>query len=268
VTLAGFGLALFWASGAGGLSRWVIAGAALAPWWVSHAVLLGQVVPVVAAGVVVAWRLARERRDLAAGFALAVIALKPNTAILVPFVLLVAGRYRIFLALLAAGAVILVAALITMGMGGVWAYVSQLTGPLPSWANTLTLHGALGVRGGLEAGLRGLIVVASLFVGFRLRESPGMAIAVGTLASLLVVPYIHGSDLCLLSVVGLILWEDCRQRPWRVTLFALWLAAAQFLPIVGRGPGLSRWPLVELALVTALFLTAWLRPASRKYGQV
>src|SRR5437879_11468642 len=34
------------------LERWVIAGASIAPWWVLHAVNLGQVAPLVATGAV------------------------------------------------------------------------------------------------------------------------------------------------------------------------------------------------------------------------
>jgi len=41
---------------------------------------------------VVAWRLMRDDKEIAAGVLLSVIFLKPNTAILVPVALLAAGR--------------------------------------------------------------------------------------------------------------------------------------------------------------------------------
>ena len=84
---AAFAAALIWAGVSRGWGRWIAVVGALAPWWVMHAVNVGQVVPLVAAGTVIAWRLTRERRDLLAGIALAAILLKPNTAILVPFAL-------------------------------------------------------------------------------------------------------------------------------------------------------------------------------------
>src|SRR5260370_42285472 len=83
-TFMAFTLALVWASTDAGLVRWVAAGAALTPWGVMHAVHLGQVGPLVAAGVVLAWRLAREPRHLAARIALGLVLLKPDTAALGP----------------------------------------------------------------------------------------------------------------------------------------------------------------------------------------
>src|SRR2546430_10358771 len=47
VALAG---ALVWASRKSGFERWLYAAGALAPWWVVHALNLGQVAPLVAAG--------------------------------------------------------------------------------------------------------------------------------------------------------------------------------------------------------------------------
>src|SRR5882672_5996225 len=78
--LAAFAAALAWAGVSKGWGRWIAVVGALAPWWVMHAINVGQVVPLVAAGTVVAWRLTRERRDVFAGIALAAVLLKPNTA--------------------------------------------------------------------------------------------------------------------------------------------------------------------------------------------
>ncbi len=98
--------AMLWASRNSGLERWLYAAAALAPWWVVHALNLGQVAPLVAAGAVLATRFARERDDVAAGLALSLLYLKPNTALLLPFALLVAGRYRAFASWVGVGAVL------------------------------------------------------------------------------------------------------------------------------------------------------------------
>ena len=257
ITLAALAGALVWASQSHGPARLIFAGAAIAPWWVLHAVNLGQVAPLVATGAVLATRLARERRDVAAGLALSLIYLKPNTALLVPFALLVAGRYRIFASWIAVGVVIAVVAFASMGAQGVSNYVSQLREPLPEGANNLTLEGAFGVAGTLASALRVVIAAASLATAFRLRHSPGLAIAVGALGSLLVVPYLHGSDLCLFSVAAWTVWEERIALMWRVPVAAGWLVSTPYLNSTGLALRLNRWTLFEVALLIALAVTAF-----------
>jgi hypothetical protein len=256
-SLLALAFALLWSSRERGLLLWVTAASALAPWWVLHAVHLGQVVPLVAAGVVLAWRLVRERRDTAAGVTLALLFLKPNTAFLVPIALLVAGRYRAFAAVAGAGVIMAGIALVTMGPSGISAYVGQLTSPLPPGADSLTLEGALSVSGGVALGLRILLVAISLGAAYRLRESGGMVIAAGTLGSLLVAPYLHGSDLCLLGAAAWLVWQERTTVAWRVPLAVGWLVASPFAASTALGLNLNRWPLVELALLAALVFEAW-----------
>lgn len=266
ITLAALAGAFAWASLSRGPARFIFAAAAIAPWWVLHAVNLGQVAPLVATGVVLATRLARERRDLAAGLALSLMYLKPNTALLVPFALLIAGRYRIVASWLGVGVVIAAVAFASMGVQGVSAYVSQLRGPLPEGANNLTLEGALGVGGTLATGLRVVIVAASLATAFRFRDSPGLAIAAGALGSLLVVPYLHGSDLCLFGAAAWIVWEERTVLMWRAPLAAGWLVSTPYINSTGLALGLNRWTLFELALLIALAVAAFWpgREASRR----
>ena len=63
LTLAAFAGALAWSAKSRGAVRWIEVAAAVAPWWVLEAVRVGQVVPLVAAGIAVAWRLLREDRN-------------------------------------------------------------------------------------------------------------------------------------------------------------------------------------------------------------
>ena len=257
VNLGAFAASLVWASKTRGLMRLVIAAAAIAPWWVLHAFNLGQISPLVATGVVLATRLSRERNDIVAGIALSLVYLKPNTAVLVPFALLVAGRYRIFATWAGVGVVIAVAALASMGAHGVLGYVDQLRGQLPEGANNLTLEGAFGVSGTFATVLRVAIAAATLATAYRVRESPGLAIAVGTLGSLLVVPYLHGSDLCLFSVAAWIVWEERSSLWWRVPIAAAWVISTPYVNGTSLKLQLNRWTLFEVALLVALTTEAW-----------
>ena len=254
IVLAG---ALAWAGIGQGWSRWVAVAGALSPWWVMHAVNVGQVGPLIAASIVVAWRLLREKRDIAAGLVLVAIVLKPNTAILVPFALLVAGRPRAFAAWLGAAACIALTSVLVLGPHGSTAYAAQLLGPLPSGADGLTLHGAFGVVGWTATVIRLGIVAVVLTVTYRMRGDAALVIPAAVLGSLLVAPYLHASDLCLLSAAGWILWQERPAAAWRVALAALWVLANPYLFIGGVAPTLIRWPLFELGLLTAMVISAW-----------
>jgi len=260
LNLAVFAGALVWASRSEGVERWLYAAAALAPWWVVHALNLGQVAPLVAAAAVLASRLARERRDIAAGLALSLLYLKPNTALLVPVALLVAGRYRAFASWAAAGVVIAVTALVSMGPDGVVAYIDQLRGELPEGADNLTLEGAFGITGAAATIARLLIAAATLGIVYRLRRSPGLVIATGAVGSLLVPPYLHGSDLCLFGAAAWIVWEEMAGPGWRLAIAAGWLISVPFINSTGFAIHLNRWTVVEAALLIALALLAAWRP--------
>jgi Glycosyltransferase family 87 len=251
------GAALAWSGLSTGINRWILVVAALAPWWLMYAVKLGQVVPLVAAGVVVAWRLVREDRNVAAGVLLSVIFLKPNTTILVPVALLAAGRYRVLAAWLAAGGLLAVIAILVLGPHGVSGYVNQLRAPLPRGADALTLKGALDASGFVAAALRLLVVGMVLATAFRLRSSPGLVVPISVVGSMIVSPYLHGSDLCLLSVAAWMVWEERTAVPWRAALATGWVVASPFLFYNGIAPTLSRWPLAEYGLLLALVVAAW-----------
>jgi hypothetical protein len=250
-------VALAWAGVSTGISRWIAVIGTLAPWWVMQAVSVGQVVPLVAVGMVVAWRLLREEKDIAAGLILSVIFLKPNTAILVPFALLVAGRYRAFAAWVAAGGVLALIAVMTLGGNGITAYVNLLMGPLPPGADALTLQGAAGLTGTIGSIARVLIVLIVLASAFKLRASPGLVLPIAIVGSLIMSPYLHGSDLCLLSVAAWIIWEERTAPAWRVALAIGWVLGSPFLWPLRLSPSLNRWPWLEYALLLALVVVAW-----------
>lgn len=249
--------ALVWASVSRGLSRWIVVVGALAPWWVMHSINVGQVVPLAAAGTVVAWRLLRDRRDVLAGVALAAILLKPNTAILVPIALLFATRFRAFATWAAVVALVVVLSAVMIGPQGISEYVTQLRGPLPAGSDDLTLHGALSVTGAFAAVLRIVIVAGVMAAAFKLRESPGLVIPIAIVGSLVVSPYLHASDLCMLAAAGWMVWEERPALALRIPLVMAWILASPFLFQPGLSLHLRQWPWVELALLTVLLVSAW-----------
>ena len=257
LTLVAYVAALAWSTSSRGLERWILVAAAVAPWWVLEAFRVGQVVPLVAAGMALSWRLLRENRNVASGLALSLLLLKPNTAFLVPFAVLAAGRVRAFAAFSTVGAVLVVVALLTVGGGGAFDYWSQLTGSLPTGADALTLERALGFHGPAMDALRAVIVVAVLISAFRLRHSPGLVLVAGILGSLIAVPYLHASDFCLLAVAAVIVWEERPVMAWRVPLAAGWLLTGPYVGWVRLGVPLERWPLVELAFLVGICVIAW-----------
>lgn len=256
LTLAALAAALALSATTAGAWRWVGVVGALGPWWVMHAVNLGQVVPLVAAGAIVGWRLLRERRDVLAGVALACVLLKPNTAFLVPVALLFAARYRALAAWLGSAAAVGLLSLVMLGPDGAAAYVAQLRGPLPAGADNATLHGSLGVSGATALALRAVIVAAVAAAAYRWRRSPAAALPVALVGSLLVAPYLHGSDLCVLSAAAWMVWEERPRVAWRAPLGAAWLLASPFLYLWGVALELNRWPWLELALLAALLISA------------
>jgi hypothetical protein len=257
ILFAAFAGALAWAGVSRGWSRWIAAAGALAPWWVMHAINVGQVVPLVAAGAVIGWRLIRDRHDVLAGVALAAILLKPNTAILVPFALLFAWHPRAFAAWLGVVVAVLIVVLLTIGTGGMSDYITQLRSPLPRGADDLTLHGALAATGAMATILRAVIVGAVLAASYRLRRTPGLVVPLAIVGSLIISPYLHASDLCMLAAAGWMVWEERPTLAWRVPLVAVWVLASPFLYLRGASPTLRQWPWVEFALLLALVVAAW-----------
>ncbi len=256
-SFAVFAASLAWAATSTGLSRWIAVVGALAPWWVMHAVNVGQVVPLVAAGTVVAWRLLREKRDVLAGLALLLILLKPNTAILVPAALLFAGRFRAFAAWVVGAGVISAIVMLTFGGEGIAGYVAQLRGPLPTGADDLTLHGVLGAAGLFALALRVLIVGVVLTGAYQLRATPGLVLPLAVVGSLVISPYLHASDLCMLAAAGFMVWETRPVLSWRALIGAGWLLASPFLYLEGYSPHLKQWPWFEFALLAAFAIAAW-----------
>jgi len=270
LTMAAFAAALAWSSPYRGPARWLAAGAALVPWWVVHAVHVGQVAPLIAASVVVAWRLLRDERDIAAGAVLGVVLLKPNTAFLVPVALLFIARWRALAAWLAVAAVVAIASFALIGPGGAAAYVQQVThvpADVLRGAVLLTIAGAFPMSPFLALVLRVAIVAVAAAAMYRYRREPGMAIAVAGIASLLTATYLHGSDLCMFTAVGWIAWHERAEPAWRALIAGIWVLSTPFLDGSALAPALNRWVVCELVVFIAFALDALVRPAFSRRRQ-
>jgi len=256
LTLCALGAAVAWTSTNRLPARAFAAVLVVSTVWVLQADYLGQVVLLVAAAIVLTWRLLREDHEVAAGLVLVLILLKPNTAFLVPMCLLASGRVRTFVTWVLASAAVGGLVIATTGTHELVAYFGQLQHP-PQGSNALTLEAALGVGGPAALVLRGAIVGAVLLAARRLRVLPGLVIVVGVIGSLLTTPYIHLADLCLLAAAGWITWQERAHLTWRLPLAASWLVASSLLDISGLAPRQNRWPLLELGWLIALSVVAW-----------
>lgn len=250
-------LALAWSSPYRGSARVAAVGVALVPWWIWQAIMVGQVVPLVAVSLLVAWRFLREDRDIAAGLVLALILLKPNTAILAPLVLLATGRLRAFGSWLVPSAAIVAVSLLALGPHGIASYTSGLT-HLPPGANNLTLSGTFGLAGVAADAVRVVIIVVALVTAYRLRAHPGLVLAIGAIASLSVTPYLHASDLCVLVAAGWMIWHELREPLMRALISAGIVLSTPLYVVATMGLPVNRWLVFELLVLITLGVMAWL----------
>ncbi len=185
----------------------------------------GQPAALVALAIVGCWRLLKAGRPVLAGLVLAAISVKPHIALLVPFALLLAGHARAFLYWAAASLVLVAISVVALQPSGVQEYLALLaTGPRylagqPSW----TLAGLLGAPAGLP--LEALMVAGAGAAAWLYRhQGPEVPIAVGILATLVVVPYLHAQDFVLLVVAIWILHRAQLEHLDGRRLAAFWVA--------------------------------------------
>lgn len=171
----------------------------------------GQPVPLLALGVVLAWRLAGSGRDLAAGAAFGLTLFKPHLGWLVPIGFLLAGRWRFLAGYLAVALPFALVSAASVGVEGLrsWYLDAQLVavdrprqvfpGLLPQpWAGL--------------AELASLLVTLGVLWRIRRVATPARLLAVGLVGSLLVSPHVNVQDLTLLLVAGWLLWSELDSR--------------------------------------------------------
>jgi alpha-1,2-mannosyltransferase len=226
---------------------------------VAFGVMVGQPVALVAAAVAVCWWLAERDRPALAGFALSLIALKPQMALLVPLCLVVAGHARVFGAWLLASIFMALIALALLGQDGLARYrdVLQLAS---QWDITrrYAVAGPLGLGPQLYVA-QAIVLAGTLAAAWRWRNNgTAVPIAAGITGSLLFTPYVGFQDFAMLVVAG---WLVIRTQPStaQVGLLVVGYALLELALLVLAVP---------ILIVEVLFLASmiWPRREFRTFG--
>lgn len=203
------------------------------------AVVSANVVVLVCLVLALAWRLLEGRRDILAGLVLSLASVKPQVIFAVPLLLLVTGHWRTTAAWAAGSGALALASVASLGFHGLtqWLDLARFVGGFRGEQNLslVRLPGS-----GLGSAALGLAVaVAVAVVAFRLRpRGPAIPLALGTVASLLLAPYLNLEDYVLLVPAGLLLLRVSRSPVEAVLAVALILSATPasqgfFLPTAG-----------------------------------
>src|SRR5579864_5244344 len=213
-------------------------------------VIFGQVTALLILALALCWALAGRGRDTLAGVVLALAVIKPHLLLLVPFMFLAAGRWRVFVGWSAAAVALAVASVASLGVEGTRQYISFISTFDSGQRDAYSLASVFG-SGFALLGARAAIVVLALAAAYLGRDrGVTPAIAAGVAASLLVSGYLNAFDLALYAPVFLMLALDA--AAWRLALVVsgvLWLALTVAIS--------SGWLII---LLETAFLLALLEP--------
>ena len=248
VLLAALVLAWDVAAPGRGRTRLIFLVAAIGWLPIIYGLQLGQPALLVAASVAACAALLRKGRDVEAGAVLAVLVVKPQLALLVPLVLLVAGRSRAFAGAVVVLAVVAGASLLALGPSGTSDYIARLnfattivenqSQTLAAWIHNLTATRVV----------QGLVAVWTLALAWRLRRrGSDIVLAIALVGGLAASPYVHYDDLVMLGLACLLFVGASRGR-WVAAAALAFFVAAEGFPVWGAGPVLAGELLVLLLL--------------------
>jgi glycosyl transferase family 87 len=218
--------------------RWLWLLGALAWYPVLYGLSLAQpdllVLLLVAAG----WRLAEANRPYLAGAVLGLSVIKPQLALLLPLVLLFAGRWRIAAAWAATAVVLGAASLAVIGGQGLSDYLSLL-GEAQHVTNNRYFTAAFVLGPGtLSYVAQGVIAIAAATAAYLNRgASHARLFALGIVATSLGATYWHLQDYTMLVLAAWLFWGE-RTPAWQRWWLLLVVLAGEFA-----------WPLTPLPLL-------------------
>ncbi|HSS62092.1 MAG TPA: glycosyltransferase family 87 protein [Candidatus Limnocylindrales bacterium] len=216
---------------------------ALAWYPVLYSLSLAQPDLVILLLVAAAWRLAEANKPYVAGAVLGLSVIKPQLTLLLPLVLLFAGRWKIAAGWAAVAAVLAAASFAVVGGQGLNDYLSLL-----SEAQHVTNNRYFTLAYVLGPGLGGYVaqgaVVAAAAVGAYANRSAGHSrvFALGLVATTIGATYWHLQDFAMLVLAAWLVWRRS--------------GASRLLPTSGEEapPAWQRWLLLAVAVAAEL---AW-----------
>ncbi len=228
---------------------------------IAFGLMVGQPVALVAVGVAACWWLAERDRPALAGLALALIAVKPQLALLVPLCLVVAGHARVFGAWLAVTLFIGLISLALLGHDGVARYRDALA-LAAGWQITrgYAVSGLIGTGPQLYLA-QALALAASVAAAWRWRQTgTAVPIAAGIIGSLLFTPYVGFQDFAMLVVAG---WLVLRAQPSaaQVAILVVGFALLELALLVLAVPILVAEVLLLATLIVQTPIPASTRPS-------
>ena len=199
---------------------WLLA--ALAWYPVLYGLSLGQPVLFVLLAVAGCWKLAEAGKPYLAGVVLAASTLKPQLALVLPVVLLLAGRWRIVAGFAVPAAILAGLSLLMLGVDELGEYRGLLALEAQDVNNRFFTIAVLLGPGWLTSLAQGVVIVAGLAAAYLNRHaSLGRLIALGLVTSVLSASYSHLQDFTILLVAAWLFWRDkppAWQRWWLLVI--------------------------------------------------
>ena len=243
LALLGVALTAAWwiAAPEGGRTRWLWLLGALAWYPVLYSLEFVQPALLVLLIAAASWKLADLRKPYLAGAVLGLSVIKPQLVLLIPLVLLAAGRWRVVLPWALIGAALALLSLISLGADGLGDYRITLAHESQVANNRyFTLAYLLG-PGLLSYAVPALAVLVTMAGAYlNRRESYGRLFALGIVASTLTPTYWHLQDFTILALAGWLFWREqppAWQRAWLLVV----VIAGEFA-----------WPLTPLPMLVGI----------------
>ena len=241
ISLAALAVAWWLAAPGDGWTRalWLLG--ALAWYPLLYSLSLAQPALAIIALAAIAWRLAEVGKPYSAGVVLGLSVIKPQLLLLLPLVLLFAGRWRIVAAWAATAAVFAVVSLAVIGGQGLSDYLALLDEAQHVVNNRyFTLAFILG-PGPLSHIAQGAVVAIAVVAAYMNRHAGHARLfALGIVATALGATYWHLQDFAVLVLAAWLFW---RERP---PLSRAWLLLA--IAVAGE----FAWPLTPLPLLVGV----------------